>query len=176
MNRVKIFVTVVAMFLIGHTAMAQSLDRVIGSLEQSAERGNRVRVVEDSDTRDAVRLVESQRKAKETSGFRVVIFSANGQYAGDNAEKVLNEFRSQFPHINAYLVYESPYFKISVGDCLSMEEAQILMSQLTPYYPKAYPKRETIRYDDLANVRSKAMPQIDSLAVEVSIEENAQEL
>lgn len=175
MNRIRILVAIVAMLFVGHTAMAQNLDRVIGSLEQSAMGGNRVRVIEDSDTRDAVRLVESQRKSKETSGFRVVIFSAHGQYAGDNAERVLNEFKSQFPEINAYLVYESPYFKISVGDCLSMEEAQILMARVTPYYPKAYPKRETIRYEDLANVREKPASPIDSLAVEVLIEENAQE-
>ena len=176
MNKMRIFVMFVAMFLVGHSAMAQSLDKMIGSLEQTTASGNKVRVVEDSDTRNAVLLVEGQRKANEVSGVRVVIFSANGQYAGDNAEKVLNEFRNQFPHINSYLVYESPYFKISVGDCLSMEEAQVLMAEVSPYYPKAYPKRETIRFEALSNVRARGMSQVDTLILEVPMVENAQEM
>lgn len=145
------------------TAMAQSIDALVLSLEERTVAGNKISVVEDSETRAAVSIVEAQRRAKEVSGFRIVIFSNNGQYAGDNAEEVLTKFRENFPHINAYLVYESPYFKVSVGDCLSMEEAQILMAELQPHYPKAYPKRETISYEQLATSHRAPISMPDSL-------------
>lgn len=158
---------VVVALVLSSAAMAQSVDRVVVGLAERSISGSHVRVTEDGDTREAVRVVEAQRRPTETSGFRIVIFSDNGQYAGDNAEEVLNGFRESFPHINAYLVYESPYFKVSVGDCLTMEEAQILMARLTPHYPKAFPKRETIRYEELANARRKAEIRPDSLMMAV---------
>lgn len=170
MNNVKFIKSVmfvVIALLLSSAAMAQSVDRVVVGLSERSMSGSHVRVTEDSDTREAVRVVEAQRRQTETSGFRIVIFSDNGQYAGDNAEEVLKDFRGRFPHINAYLVYESPYFKVSVGDCLSMEEAQILMAELTPHYPKAFPKRETIGYEELGNARRKAEIRPDSLTMAV---------
>lgn len=143
---------------------AQSIDEVIDGLAQRSIDGVHVRVLEDASAREAVEAVEAQRRITQVSGFRVVIFSDNGQYAGDNAQMVLKEFEEAFPHINAYLVYESPYFKISVGDCLSMEEAQMLMAQLVGKYPKAFPKREDIKLDDLRGARRKGVVAADTLS------------
>ena len=143
---------------------AQSIDEVIDGLAQRSIDGVHVRVLEDASAREAVEAVEAQRRITQVSGFRVVIFSDNGQYAGDNAQMVLKEFEEAFPHINAYLVYESPYFKISVGDCLSMEEAQMLMAQLVSKYPKAFPKREDIKLDDLRGARRQGVVPADTLS------------
>ena len=148
----RIILLAVAIF-VANMAMAQNIDAMVSRLDGLSMSGNRVRVTEDVDTRSAVDIVEAQRRSKVVSGFRIVIYSDNGQYAGDNAEKELKRFRNMFPYINAYLVYESPYFKVSVGDCLSMEEAQMLMAQLTPHYPKAFPKRENIRFEELYGAR-----------------------
>ena len=81
-------------------------------------------------------------------------------------------FREKFPHINAYLVYESPYFKVSVGDCLSMEEALILMAQLTPHYPKAFPKRENIRFEEFYDARREVRDTLFLDSLEVVVGEN----
>ena len=143
---------------------AQSIDEVIDGLAQRSIDGVHVRVLEDASAREAVETVEAQRRITQVSGFRVVIFSDNGQYAGDNAQMVLKEFEEAFPHINAYLVYESPYFKISVGDCLSMEEAQMLMAQLVGRYPKAFPKLEDIKLDDLRGARRQGVVPADTLS------------
>ena len=154
------------------SAMAQKIDSMILNLAARSMSGSHVRVAVDDATRDAVDIVESQRRAKVVSGFRIVIYSDNGQYAGDNAQLELTTFQERFPHINAYMVYESPYFKVSVGDCLSMEEAQILMAQLTPHYPKAFPKRETIRYEELYNARREVCDTLSVSAPEIVIEQN----
>lgn len=167
----RLILIAVALF-VATIADAQSVDAMVDNLARRTMSGSHVRVSEDADTRKAVSVVESQRRSKVVSGFRIVIYSDNGQYAGDNAEKELNGFREKFPHINAYLVYESPYFKVSVGDCLSMEEAQILMAQLTPYYPKAFPKRENIRFEELYDARREVVDTLLKSGVEVVLEQN----
>lgn len=166
----RYFLFFVALCL-GLSASAQSVDHMKRGLLTSSEQEGRVVVIEGDGVRDAVRAVETQRRSKEVSGFRIVIFSDNSQYAGDNADAVLQEFKTMYPHINAYLVYESPYFKVSVGDCLSMEEAQILMAKLLGNYPKAFPRRESIRLETLTSPLTMAAQPVDSLVVEMLVVE-----
>lgn len=141
---------------------AQSLLKMRNSLAERAVDGSFVRITEDEATSSAISLIEANNKTIDVSGYRVVIYFDNGQYANDKAAQVLSGFRSRYPHINAYLVYESPYFKVSVGDCLTMEEAVILMNTFVHDYPKAFPKRENIRLSQLCNVR---VPSRDSVSV-----------
>ena len=148
---------------------AQNIERVKHELLKTSIEGSSVNVMDDDGTKSAVRAVEAQRRNKEVNGYRIVIFSNNGQYASDNADKVLSEFKSLYPHINAYLVYESPYFKVSVGDCLSMEEAQILMAKILPNYPKAFPRRESIRIEALTTPLTTPAEAADSLMVELPL-------
>lgn len=150
-------------------ASAQNIERVKHELLKTSIEGSSVNVMDDDGTKSAVRAVEAQRRNKEVNGYRIVIFSNNGQYASDNADKVLSEFKSLYPHINAYLVYESPYFKVSVGDCLSMEEAQILMAKILPNYPKAFPRRESIRIEALTTPLTTPAEAADSLMVELPL-------
>lgn len=158
------FILTLAAALICIEGSAQKIETMRNNLSSRTIDGSYVRVTEDSSVKEAVTTVEQQKRANHVSGFRIVIFSNNGQYAGDNAKQVLNNFRNSFPHINAYLVYESPYFKVSVGDCLTMEEAQILMAELLGQYPKAFPKREDIKLSNLQDVRIASPNAVDSLA------------
>jgi hypothetical protein len=144
-------------------AQAQRIENKRSTLSARTMDGAMVRVRESMSANDAVTEIESKSRRKEVEGYRVVIFSDNSQYAGDNAKSVLETFKSNHPHINAYMVYESPYFKVSVGDCLTLEEASTLMQQLVGEYPELFPKREVIKYRDLANTRAKVIEVADSL-------------
>ena len=144
-------------------AQAQSISKKRSELAARTMDGTMVTVSESSSVREAVADIESKSRRKEVEGYRVVIFSDNGQYAGDNARNVLETFRKNHPHINAYMVYESPYFKVSVGDCLTLEEASHLMSQLEGEYRELFPKREVIKFSDLGNVRPDIREVADSL-------------
>lgn len=160
----RYFIFIVALCL-GLSASAQSVEQVKRELIRSSEQQGSVLVIEGEGVHEAVKAVEAQRRSREVSGFRIVIFSDNGQYAGDNADAVLKEFKSLYPRINAYLVYESPYFKVSVGDCLSMEEAQILMAKILGNYPKAFPRRESIALEALTTPLTSEVEPVDSLAM-----------
>ena len=145
-------------------AQAQSIDDKCSSLLERTMDGSVVRVRESISVGEAVDDIESKNRRKEIEGYRIVIFSDNGQYAGDNAREVLEKFQENHPHINAYMVYESPYFKVSVGDCLTLEEASHLMAQLEGEYRELFPKREVIKFSDLGNVRPRQKVVTDTLS------------
>lgn len=152
-----------AVVITASTAEAQNIASMRNSLANRSMSGDHVQITEDSYTTAAISEIEGSARVNSINGYRVLIFSDNGQYAGDNANSVLDGFRRRFPHINAYLVYESPYFKVSVGDCTTMEEAQMLMAELIEFYPRAFPRRESISLTNLSNVRADERVQRDSL-------------
>lgn len=132
---------------------AQSIDSLIMRLAQQNSEGAYVDVDEDRSVAMLIRGIEAQDKESSVVGYRLVIFFNNDQSARENAERTFSEFCEKYPDINAYLVYENPYFKVSVGDCLTMEEALILNRRISADYPKAFPRNEEIKLSDLQNVR-----------------------
>jgi hypothetical protein len=160
----KFVFTLFILLLSVGVASAQSVASQRHRLAKQDVSGNVVTVNEESAATAAVSIVDNKVKPSKVSGYRVVIYFNNGQYAGDKAQSVLAGFRSKYPGINAYLVYESPYFKVSVGDCLSMEEAIILMNSINGDYPKAFPKREDITLGQLKSVRKEVVEAVDSVA------------
>ncbi|MDE6862046.1 MAG: hypothetical protein K2J31_04800 [Alistipes sp.] len=134
-------------------ASAQSVSRVKSRLSEVSAAGGRITVAEDESASAAVRQSDLKIKPSKVRGYRVVIFFDNGQYASDKARSVMNSFNEKYPSINAYLVYESPYFKVSVGNCLTMEEAVILMNRVSGAFPTAFPKSEQIELSELTDVK-----------------------
>jgi hypothetical protein len=53
-----------------------------------------------------------------------------------------------------------------------MEEAQMLMAQLTPHYPKAFPKRENIRFEELYGARREVRDTLVNTPTEPIVEGN----
>ena len=58
-------------------------------------------------------------------------------------------FEETFPDVKVYMGYENPYFKVSVGNCLTAEEAIILKGRVSATFPKAFLKNEEIAVSDL---------------------------
>ena len=48
-----------------------------------------------------------------------------------------------------YVTYENPYFKVSVGNCTTQEEALVLLEDVKRYFPKAFIMRENIPLEEL---------------------------
>lgn len=101
---------------------------------------------------DAATIIEKSLKAepRKVNGYRIVIFMKNSQSARREAVAVQEEFGAQFADIPSYMTYENPYFKISVGNCTTPEEAMILIGRLKRAYPKAFVVRENINIEEFA--------------------------
>jgi len=102
-----------------------------------------VQIVEQG---DAAKIVEQGLEVapKAVSGYRIVIFMSNTQTARRDALTAQENFATLFPQEQSYLTYENPYFKVTVGNCTSQEEAIILLGRLRGTFPKAFIMRENI--------------------------------
>jgi hypothetical protein len=80
------------------------------------------------------------------NGFRIRIFFDLGQQSRDNSLEVMNEFMESFPGISVYRTFDSPYYKVSVGDYRTRDEAIKQLKGLNREYPKAFIISEWINF------------------------------
>ena len=109
---------------------------------------NTVRIEECGDAADIVARSEHSRR-KSVNGYRIVIFMSNAQTARTEALAARESFEAMYPDERSYVTYENPYFKVAVGNCISQEEAIILMERIRNSFPKAFLMRETIPASEL---------------------------
>lgn len=71
--------------------------------------------------------------ARTARGYRVLVVNTNKR---DEAIAAKTKVYTNFPELKAYLVYQSPYFKLKVGNFRTREEAQQYQKSLGYYFPK----------------------------------------
>ena len=135
-------------------ASAQSLDAFKERLAAPATSGlqwreARVTVTEHGDAARAVAQASRAGQRLRLRGYRVCIFFDNGQDARAGAEAAKRLFAETYPSTQAYMVYDTPYFKVTVGDCLTAEEAIVLKGRVSATFPKAFVKNEEVSLADL---------------------------
>lgn len=87
------------------------------------------------------------KNAGSLKGFRVQVFSSNRQQsAKDDAFRIEKLVRDKFPDKGVYLTYQSPSWKVRVGDFRSREEALEFREELMEALPSM--RREMIVVGD----------------------------
>jgi hypothetical protein len=71
--------------------------------------------------------------ARTAKGYRLLVINTNKR---DDAIAAKTKVYSNFPELKAYLVYQSPYFRLKVGNFKTREEAQQYQKTLGYYFPK----------------------------------------
>lgn len=71
--------------------------------------------------------------ARTAKGYRLLVINTNKR---DEAISAKTKVYTNFPELKAYLVYQSPYFKLKVGNFRTREEAQEYQKSLGVYFPK----------------------------------------
>jgi hypothetical protein len=66
------------------------------------------------------------------AGYRVLVINTNDR---NKAMEVKSKMMSEFPEHKTYLVYQSPYFKIQVGNFRDRKEAEVLRKKIMSLYP-----------------------------------------
>lgn len=135
----------------------------IASLKRSlAGGGNAVRVTETPDAAAAVRAVDQRTKRTKVNGYTIVILFDNSQQARENAVEAKETFEENFKGVNIDVTYENPWFTVSVGRYLTMEEAIIELGRIRSVFPKAFPRNIELDIADFV-----IEPGADSLSVQV---------
>jgi hypothetical protein len=73
--------------------------------------------------------IENNRTA---AGFRILVINTNDR---NKAMDVKSKLMRGFPEHKTYLIYQSPYFKIHIGNFKSRPDAESLKKQITRLYP-----------------------------------------
>ena len=60
-------------------------------------------------------------------------------------------FIKLYPEIPAYLEYDTPYYRVRVGNCRTKLEAIKIQHQISKNFPGAYPVPEIINFSQLKN-------------------------
>jgi len=77
-------------------------------------------------------------------GFRIQIISTTNR---DQAIKAKADIMARVPNEKGYLTYNSPYFKVRIGNFIKREDADKLRTQLNKYYPQGiYVVDDAIEY------------------------------
>lgn len=96
-------------------------------------------------------------------GFRVQLYSGSGTTARDEANDIRAEFMSNHPDIPAYLLYQTPNFKVRVGDFRTELDAIRLQRELSYQYPGGFVVRDEVKFPKLAIESKTEIP--DTLEV-----------
>ena len=108
--------------------------------------GSGVTVNQSRAMRSAFDNYVSNNASKKLTGYRIRVYFENGQNARNRSEAVARSISGAYPGIGVYRTFESPNFKVCVGDFRTRDEALKVYHSLKGAYPTAIILRETINY------------------------------
>ncbi|MDD3108219.1 MAG: hypothetical protein PHV49_03300 [Alistipes sp.] len=138
-------------------AQAQSIGALKQRLQQPSSGEGKVTIVEHGTAASAVNAVPGSSEGK-VRGYRVRIFFDNSQSARSAAQVAERKFQELYPGIATYLVYDNPYFKVTVGNCLTSEEAIVLWGKIKTHFDRAFVVREEIPLSLFSNESNSVQP------------------
>lgn len=92
--------------------------------------------------------------AKQYSGFRIRIFFDSAQDARNKSFAVLERFKEAHPDMEGYRSYDSPNFKVTVGNFRNRAEADAALETLKQEFPSAFVVREKFKYPAIGRYAS----------------------
>ena len=108
--------------------------------------GSGVKVNQSQAMRSAFDSYVSNNASKKLTGYRIRVYFDNGQNARSRSEAIARSVSNAFPGIGVYRTFESPNYKVSVGDFRTKDEALKVFHSLKATYPTALLLKETINY------------------------------
>ncbi len=82
------------------------------------------------------RVIVSPIAPKVRAGYRIQVFDDNNvRTAKQEAQNRKNQIQSKFPYLNAYVSFNSPYWRVKVGDFTTRSEAEAIMAEIRQQFP-----------------------------------------
>jgi len=96
-----------------------------------------------------VRHTQVNQRRRGIEGYRLEIFFSSDSKAREKAMRVKNEFNLIFPTIPAYVSFQTPNFKVRIGDFRNKSEALKSKANIESKYPNAFIVKDMIRFPEL---------------------------
>ena len=108
--------------------------------------GSGVTVNQSRSMRTAFDNYVSNNASKKMTGYRIRVYFENGQNARNRSEAIARSISGSYPGLGVYRTFESPNFKVTVGDFRTRDDALKVYHSLKSSYPTAIILKETINY------------------------------
>ena len=108
--------------------------------------GSGVKVNQSQAMRSAFDSYVSNNASKKLTGYRIRVYFDNGQNARNKSEAIARSVSAAYPGIGVYRTFESPNYKVCVGDFRTKDEALKVFHSLKSTYPTALLLKDTINY------------------------------
>ncbi len=148
----KVYLIFILLGLAPILASAQEPDSVAAPLDSTllgrsilSVIGPGVEISQSATIKLALEQYVQSNAGKPITGFRIRVFYDNGPQARVRSENIEKTLQSQLD-VAVYRSFESPNYKVSVGDFRSKDEALRIYNALKGTYPTAYIIKETINY------------------------------
>ena len=150
----RFFVIFISAMTISFAATAQSPNSAVTATDalerlQQREMSGQVMISMDSLILENYKkhLVYNS-KNRGIEGYRIRIFSDNGQGAKDEQMRVRARFLSLYPEIASYPYYEGSYYKVYVGDFRTKRDALKQLDVVRKDFPDAFIVEDRIVIDE----------------------------
>jgi hypothetical protein len=76
--------------------------------------------------------VTTRNSRRAAPGFRILVISSNDRNKVIGAK---TKMYREFPELKAYMMYQSPFFRLKVGNFRERPDAEVYLSRIQKYYP-----------------------------------------
>ena len=128
------------------TTAVQLVDSTFVGRDILSVIGPGARVNQSVPVKQALQKYISSNAGKTITGYRIRVFYNNEPSARSRSESIEATLKNQYPDIGVYRTFESPNYKVTVGDFRSKDEALGIYNARKGTYPTAYIIKETINY------------------------------
>ena len=128
------------------TLAGKDIFQMLGGGRGSFSREGKIVIEQSPAVSSAMKRHIANNAHKRMTGYRVRIFFDNKQTARNQSERVAGGFKAQYPGISVYREYVNPYFKVTVGDFRTKEDARRFLNSIKGSYPSGFIVREKINY------------------------------
>jgi len=96
-----------------------------------------------------IKHTQANQKRKGMEGYRLEVYFGSDNRAREKATRIKNEFNLTYPNIAAYVIFQTPNFKVRVGDFRNKSEALKAKAAIEYKYPNAFIVKDNIRFPAL---------------------------
>jgi len=127
-----------------------------------------VSLSQSRDVREAVEQKIARNSSITQRGYRIRIYFDNKQVSRNESEAIARRFRMQYPGVNVYRSFVSPFFKVTVGDFRTKSEALAALAEYKKDFESAFLVRENLRFPSVGDAN---FYRVDTIKVIRKIEE-----
>lgn len=117
-------------------------------LAQSQNNIGDVQIIQDDRVVELVEKHIAINKKFKKNGYRIQIFFDSGNNSKNGAYKAKTDFLMQHPNVETYVIFESPFYKVRIGNFRSRLEAQSFLNNISSQYSNAFIVKDIIDYPD----------------------------